>query len=313
MKKILIAVLVIIVLFLGFTYLYIPAQIEFQVRKYALVNPVAASRVLSFEKNWKDWWPQQDKIHPADSIYTFNKSKFIVDRELYNAFNIGIVKNDDTIHSLFSLVPTSADSTQLQWSAVLNSTANPFKRLNKYWNTNETKKEMETILSSLVSFLQNQENIYGMQIKKEIVQDTLLVFREKESDVYPSTASIYSLVNTLKNQIKKAGANQTNPPMMNVIAIGPGKYRVMVAIPIDKEFALNDSLSFKRMVRGWILVSDVKGGPTRINQAIIEMRNFVNDYSKIPIALPFESMITDRMAEPDTSKWTTRLYFPIVL
>ena len=79
------------------------------------------------------------------------------------------------------------------------------------------------------------------------------------------------------------------------------------------EFALTDSFSFKRMVKGWILVSDIKGGPARINQAIIEMRNFVNDYSKIPIALPFESMVTDRMAEPDTSKWTTRLYFPIVL
>jgi len=313
MKKTLIAVLAIIVLFLGFAYLYVPAQIEFQVRKYALVNPVAATRALSVEKNWKEWWPPQDRTHHEDSIYSFNNSVFTVDRELYNAFKIDIVKGDDTIHSLFNLVPTSADTTQLQWNAILNSSANPFKRLNKYWSTNETKREMETILSSLVSFLQKQENIYGMQIRREVVQDTLLVFREKISDAYPNTASIYSLVNTLKNQIKKAGANQTNPPMMNVIAIGPGKYRVMVAIPIDREFALNDSLSFKRMVRGWILVSDIKGGPTRINQAIIEMRNFVNDYSKIPIALPFESMITDRIAEPDTSKWTTRLYFPIVL
>jgi hypothetical protein len=165
----------------------------------------------------------------------------------------------------------------------------------------------------LASFLQNQENVYGMQIRREIVQDTLLVFKEQLNAVYPSTSEIYKIVNTLKDQIKKAGINETNPPMMNVIQLSSEKFRVMVAIPIDREFPLTDSLSFRRMVRGWILVSDIKGGPSRIKSATNEMRNFVNDYSKIPIALPFESMVTDRVAEQDTTKWLTRLYFPVVL
>ena len=313
MKKVLIAVAVVVVLFFVLVYFFIPSQVEFQVAKYAVVNPTAASRVLVDESNWRKWWPEPNQKQQADSEFHFNAASFTISRQLYNAFKIDILKKNDTIHSRFSLVPTSSDTTRLQWDAVLNTSANPFKRISKYWNANETKGEMDSILSSLASFLQNQENVYGMRIRREIVEDTLLVFKEQLSTTYPSMLQIYRIVNTLRDQIKKAGANETNPPMMNVIPLGVEKFRVMVAIPIDREFPLTDSLSFRRMVRGWILVSDIKGGPARIKAATNEMRNFVNDYSKIPIALPFESMVTDRVAEQDSTKWMTRLYFPIVL
>ena len=313
MKKVLIVVAVILLAFFLFVYLYIPSRFEFQVAKFAAVNPSAASRILFAENNWHNWWPEQDEKHKTDSVFHYKGASFTIDRQLYNAFKIDIVKKKDTLHSLFSLIPTSADTTQLLWSVILNTSPNPFKRLNKYRAANETKKEMEAIISSLQAFLQNQENVYGMRIRREIVQDTLLAFKEQVSNVDPSTEAIYEMVNELKDQIRKGGANETNPPMMNVIQLAPGKYRVMVAIPVNRTFVLADSVSFRRMVRGWILVSDIQGGPSRINRARIEMRNFVNDYSKIPIALPFESLITNRMVQQDTSKWVTRLYFPIVL
>jgi hypothetical protein len=312
MKKILLGALAIVLLFLVFVYFFIPSQIEFQVSEYVVVNPTAASRLLFAEKNWDKWWPPQNEKQPSDSEFHYKNASFTIERELYNAFKIDIVKREDSIHSILSLVPISADTTQLQWNALLNSTANPFKRMKKYWNIKETKAEMQFILSGLVIYLQNQENVYGMQIRREVVQDTLLVFKEKLSITYPTTSSIYEIVTELRDHIKLAGANETNPPMLNVIQLDQEKYRVMVAIPVDREFPVSDSLSFRRMVKGWILVSDIKGGPARIKQATIEMRNFVNDYSKIPIAVPFESMITDRIAERDTTKWTTRIYFPIV-
>ena len=313
MKKLLIAVVAIVVAFFVFVYFFIPAQIEFQVTKYAVVNPTAATRVLMVEKNWHKWWPQQKENHQPDSEFFFKNSSFTISHQLYNAFKIDVANKNDSIHSLLSVVPTSFDTTQLQWNAVLNTSSNPFKRIERYWGMSETKQEMEAILASLVSFLQKQENVYGMQIKREIVKDTLLVFKEEMTNAFPSTSSIYKLVGALKNHIKEAGANETNSPMMNVIELGPGKYRVMVAIPVDREFTATNSISFRRMVQGYILVSDITGGPVTIKNASIEMRTFVNDYSKIPIALPFELMVTDRIAEPDTSKWVTRLYFPIVL
>ena len=313
MKKVLIAVATVVLLFLVFVYFFIPAQLEFQVAKYAVVNPTAAGRVLFTEKNWQKWWPEPNKVQQPDSAFYFKNASFTIDRQLYNSVKIDIVREGDTVHSLFNLVPTSADTTQLLWNAIMNTSPNPFKRLKRYWSAKETRQDMGTILSSLTAFLQDQQNVYGMRIRREIVQDTLLVFKEQISDVYPSTATVYKMVNSLKDDIRKAGAMETNAPMMNVIHLGAEKFRVMVAIPVNREFTLSDSISFRRMVRGWILVADISGGPSTIKTATNEMRNFVNDYSKIPIALPFESMITDRLAEQDTAKWKTRLYFPIVL
>jgi hypothetical protein len=314
MKKILIALVTVVLLFFAFVYFYIPGQIEFKATKYAVVSPSAAVRVLSKEVNWHKWWPQQNEKHQADSIFQYENSSFIINRQLYNAFKIDIIKGEDSIHSLLNLVPTGFDSTQLHWNAVMISSLNPFKRLSKYWRVTETERQMEFILSSLAKFLEAQENIYGMQIRREIVQDTLLVFKEELSEVYPSTASVYGIVTKLRGEIKKAGASETNVPMLNVIEVEPGKYRVMVAIPVNREFALtDDSISFRRMVQGWILVSEIKGGPSVIKKAKSEMSNYVNDYSKIPIALPFESMVTNRLLETDTSNWKTRLYFPVVL
>jgi hypothetical protein len=38
----------------------------------------------------------------------------------------------------------------------------------------------------------------------------------------------------------------------------------------------------------------------------------VQDHQRVAPAIPFQSLVTDRTKQPDTSKWVTRLYWPIM-
>jgi hypothetical protein len=86
----------------------------------------------------------------------------------------------------------------------------------------------------------------------------------------------------------------------------------MVAIPVNKVLRDDDPFAFKRMVPGNILVAEVNGGKYTIEKALAEMELYIKENKLKPPAIPFESMITDRSREPDTSKWVTRIYYPIL-
>ena len=65
------------------------------------------------------------------------------------------------------------------------------------------------------------------------------------------------------------------------------------------------------MAPGKILVTEVKGGPHAIQVAYAQYEKYLQDYHRISPAIPFESLITERIAEPDTGKWVTRIYYPV--
>jgi len=313
MKKLLIAVVLIFLLCIGSSYLFIPSQIKIEESTLVTVNPQAALRTLSNKNNWNKWWPEAGEVNQADSQFYFRNTSYNIYQQTYSGFQIEIIKNPDSIYSLLNLLPLNMDTAKIQWSGLMQTSLNPLKRIKQYWQAAQVKREMHSLLSSLALFLQKQENVYGLRIRKEIVKDTLLVFKESLTNVPPTPSSVYKIVASLKSHIQKESANETNFPMLNAYEVGQNKYRIMVAIPIDREIPLADSIFFKRMVSGWILVSDVRGGPATIRNAYSELNNFITDYSKTPVARPFESMVTNREVEKDTSKWITRIYFPIVL
>ena len=313
MKKLVAGLIIVFLLFIACIYIFIPAQIGIDESVIAKVSPLAAGRMLVEEKNWHRWWPGTVNNKLADSQFVYNHSNFTIDQQSYNGFKIDISNQSDSVHSLLNLVPLHIDSLQLQWNGIMNASANPFKRLAQYRQLNEIGKDTRHILQALKSFLDKQENIYGIQISRELVKDTLLLSTKATFGVYPNVPAIYGLVNILRDEINKAGAKETNHPMLHVDQLGPKNYQAMVAIPVDKEILANRGFIFKRMVPGYILVADIKGGPASIDKAYTEMKNFMTDYSRVSIAIPFESMVTDRLNESDTSKWVTRIYFPVVL
>lgn len=171
---------------------------------------------------------------------------------------------------------------------------------------------MAGIFNSLQSFLGKNENIYGFAINRTTVTDTLLMTTKVNLIHYPSTTEVYNLITRLKQYIFRQGAKETNYPMLHILKTDSNRYQTMVAIPVDTVIENNENFVFKRMVPGNILVAEVKGGSHKIENAFAEMETYVKDHALTPPAIPFELLITNRMNEPDTVKWITRIYYPIL-
>ncbi len=65
------------------------------------------------------------------------------------------------------------------------------------------------------------------------------------------------------------------------------------------------------MFPGKILSTEIKGGEYAVETGFKELSNYISDNQLTSPAIPFQSLVTNRVMEPDTSKWITKLYYPI--
>jgi len=161
-------------------------------------------------------------------------------------------------------------------------------------------------------FLGENKNIYHLDIKHRLVMDTVMMSTREKFKKYPSTEDIYKMIEKVKKHIRKFNGRETNFPMLNVNVHNDSSYEAMVAIPVDHSLPDQGNIFLKRMLyQGNILEAEVKGGALRISQGFSDFKNYIMDNGKTPAAIPFEMLITNRSKEPDTSKWVTKLFYPI--
>jgi hypothetical protein len=86
----------------------------------------------------------------------------------------------------------------------------------------------------------------------------------------------------------------------------------MVAVPTVRRVPAPENIQFNRMVLGNILISEVKGGQNTVNTAFTQLKQFIEDSRHTTPAIPFQVLVTNRQTEPDTAKWVTKVYFPIL-
>jgi hypothetical protein len=138
----------------------------------------------------------------------------------------------------------------------------------------------------------------------------LLVESTHMTGQYPSTGDIYSLVKKLQRFILLHHGLVTGSPMVNIMEKG-GKFELRVAIPTNQPVSENDSITNRTLPGNKFLEAEVKGGDATVNEAMAQMNNYISDYHRTVMGIPFLSLETDRSAEPDSTKWMTRICYPI--
>ncbi len=312
MKKWFAGILILVAVFLGGSYLVIPSNLKITRISYINCTSGGGFRSLSAIENWRKWWPENPKGTPADTgrIFQYNNDTYQVGPLFRDAFKINIRHKSSRISSLFVIIPLSNDSMAVEWHTVLAMGVNPYKRLTRYLEADVIKSNMSAILDHMRQFLENSDNVYGIHISKISTKDTFLVATKSDFHSYPTTADIYRLVNNLKKYITLNNAVETDPPIMNITRNVDQDYTLMVAIPTNRELPGKDAIFYRRMVPGHFLELEVKGGNDAVNQAFKKMQNFISDHQQTVMAIPFESLVTDRSQEPDSLKWVTRIYQP---
>jgi hypothetical protein len=308
MKKIMISLLVFVALLLLFTYLFIPNNIQVKASVAVRARRPGLHRMLLDNGSVAKWWRGSNtggQFRLNDLTYAFHNNSISV-------LPVEITGKNINVSSSLYFIPILTDSTQLEWIGSLSVSRNPLDRLNAYFSARKIKKDMDDILQKLENFYKLPENIYGFVIKNEFVKDSILIVTSANSNGYPGNEFIYSLIGKLNKYATDRSAKQAGYPMLNISTSDSLNFDVKVALPINIPLPSTGDILLKRMLGGGnILVTEVKGGVGTTNLALAQLKNYADDFERIPPAIPFFSLVTDRLTEPDSSKWITRIYYPV--
>ncbi len=310
MKKWIAGVFLIIVISVIAVYIFIPAKQS--VTSQISINCVqtAAERILLSKGKLSSWWP--GKVN-SNNVHNYKNFRYRFNRVLLNGINATVTNDNDSLVGMIQIIPTDGITTLLQWSSPVVFSNNPVTRLMQYNNLVEYKKNLDGLFADIKNHLEKQENIYGFRVERKTVTDTVMISLKQTFNHYPNTPEVYAMINSLKQFISLNKAEETSYPMLNVHSEDSTSFDVMVAVPTKTAVKATCQFLLKKMIAGNILVAEIKGGIYTVKEAERQMVNYANDYKKMSPAIPYQSLITNRQLQPDTTKWVTRLYYPIFI
>lgn len=309
MKKWLLATLVVIVAALAAIYIFIPARLEVvQITTINCTTPGAYRHLITPNK-WKTWWPGTPS---TTNLLHFQNNSFAITKTLLNTLDVRILHNErPAVNSTLHLFPAAHDSTSIQWSCSVITSLNPIKRIQQYQYAVTIKNNMAAVLGFFKSFAEKKENIYGISLQETIYKDSLLISLKTSLSSYPSVKTIYSQINSLKEYSASYQAQPTGKPIMNITPLYPFGFQVMTALPIDRSIPASGPFIKQQIPLNRFLVTRVHGGDATANEALHQIQLYIQDYHRTLMALPFQQLVTDRSAEPDTTRWITDIYVPL--
>lgn len=295
------------ILFLAL-YLYVLLQRPLSKTILANTNSNSLIRFLSDEQKTAKWWNTYSK---SDAQRTITHARFL---RYYseNTINVQLAAGSRAINSEMRILPAGTDSSFIRWQVVAAPTKNPIRKIREFFLYKAIGKNMQKILLNMKTYTAKSENIYDLVIERRRVTDTLVVVTGSVLEKYPTTSYIYDQIARLRRYLQLHHVKEKSFPMLHVHKTSEGLFETDVGLPVDK--MIDDSgktFVMQRMIPGDILVAECTGGPAHIEKALAEMENYMLDYQKNSPAIPFELMVTDRLKQPDTSKWISYIYYPV--
>ena len=317
MKKIFIAIIIVIILLLGGIYVYVPDTLHVSAASTLHGTVTGSGRALLQKEKWATFWigekelTRDSMLTPKD-LFLYQEDTFRITTLFQNAVAITISNGTTRVNSMLKILPVKRDSIYLDWTYSDTTTSNPFKRVKQYQQAVTTKKNMEAVLQKIKQFLSTDENVYGISIAQTTTHDTTLVSTYSILNKYPATNDIYALIKKLQAYIATNKALQTGSPMLNITPLEQQQYKIRVALPTNKALNEQGDITYNRMVPGNFLTTTVTGGNATIDKAYRQMQYYFSDYQRTAMAIPFQVLVTDRSKQTDTTKWITKLYFPVM-
>jgi hypothetical protein len=309
MKKLFLGILIAVILFLSGVFIFIPNIVRLNAKATITASRAGLHRALLNKDNVAAWWP--GKV--SDHHFYFNDLEYKINNSNITVLPVGIGNSEIAVPSSLFFVPVVNDVTRLEWVAAMVTSYNPFKRLELYLKAKSIERDMNTIIQKMQGVYAASENIYGFDIKMDLVVDSNLIQTSAVNKGYPSTAFIYTLVNKLQAYAATQAANGTGYPMLNIKPLDSINFEVKVALPVDKLLPGSGDILQKRMLgRGNILVTEVTGGNAIAAKAFEQIKKYAEDYQRLAPAIPFYALVTNRLQQPDSTKWITKVYFPIM-
>lgn len=307
--------MLLVLLIIGFVIFsfVIPASISIKEESRIPVNSKAFTRVFLHEGPDLSWLANGRKNELPAGNFTYKGNNFSLLEKRATSLLYSIRHENDSLLAELVIIPFSSDSVALSFIGTANTGWNPVSRLQKGRWAKQVAADIRNLLQTLKSFYANEKNVYGFAIQRELVVDTALISISERSIAQPSTTTIYSMIDRLKSFARQNNAAPTGLPMLNVTTTAEGSYLTRVALPLNKRLKNEGDIQSKWMMgNGNILATEVKGGPASIQQAFTALEHYTSDHQWATAAIPYQSLVTDRKSEPDTNKWVTKVFWPVM-
>ncbi|NDA61558.1 MAG: AraC family transcriptional regulator [Chitinophagia bacterium] len=312
MKRFILIFTSIIIISLGAIYIFIPSRITITSAAIAAAPDVAIERVLMEEAHWPAWWKYCELSKFGSPNLSQPPFTLTLKEKFYKSLQFDInAPNQPTVSSRLTLVPLRKDSTGFEWSCQLEAGNNPIQRLLNYGKAREIKSLLDSCLQPCVRFFSNTENVYGIQIERTKLPDTLFVTAKKQFGTKPSQQDIYNLIKQIEGYIKTQGSKPSGSSIYNISQLTENQFQLMAGVPISLRIKENKPFEIKYMVPGSFLVTEVVGGEYSVQHSARQLKQYFQDYKKTSMAMSFTMLVTDRSLQPDSSRWITRLYEPV--
>jgi len=269
----------------------------------------AVLRRLTQPGGMATWWPG---TAGPDSAWSLGQGQFRF-REAYVA-SISLSARHGSLPTDLSIgAAGSTSATTLTLTANTRLSANPWVRLRETLAHGTVRADLEALLLQLAGRFANPDDLYRFHIEKQQVRDATLVSLKQDFDHYPGTEEVYALIARVRTHIAGKGARETNHPMLNIYPQEGGRrLTAQVAVPTDRELPAEGPFLLKRMLPGGnILMAEVRGGRSRVDSCLQALEDYVRDRNVMSPAIPFQSLVTDRTVEKDSTRWVTRVYYPV--
>ncbi|MEI8110634.1 MAG: hypothetical protein WCH59_06535 [Chitinophagia bacterium] len=312
MKRFILIFTSIIIISLGAIYIFIPSRITITSAAIAAAPDVAIERVLMEEAHWPAWWKYCELSKFGSPNLSQPPFTLTLKEKFYKSLQFDInAPNQPTVSSRLTLVPLRKDSTGFEWSCQLEAGNNPIQRLLNYRKAREIKSLLDSCLQPCVRFFSNTENVYGIQIERTKLPDTLFVTAKKQFSSKPNLKDINSLIKQIEGYIQKQGKKPSGSSIYNISQLTENQFQLMAGVPISVRIKENKPFEIKYMVPGSFLVTEVVGGEYSVQHSARQLKQYFQDYKKTSMAMSFIMLVTDRSLQPDSSHWITRLYEPV--
>lgn len=314
MRYLLPSLIIILILCVAGIYVFIPSQVAFSKVAIMKAKLNVANRFLMDQNRWGEWFPAASRTMPASADangYKYKDHFYAIARTMMNTAEVTISNEQTSLKSLVNMISLYEDSVAIEWKSELPESSGFTGRIKNYFRARQLQRDMGVILKYLENFLKDNDKVYGVHIHEIISRDSTLIATKTITTGHPATSDIYGMIGSLKKYIREQGARENNFPMMNVKKINETEFETMIAIPVNKYLEGNGALFPKRFVPWKVLTAEVKGGTRTVDEALHQMEIYITDYHREAMAIPFQSLITDRSTQPDTLKWITAIYTPV--
>jgi hypothetical protein len=162
MKKFLLGVFSFIVLLLICIYVFIPGDVEIAKTEYIRSSADEAYKALNNESNWKKWWPEIGVIkknNTGTELFFYKGYRFELTTQSGNSIELKIISDLSVADSRIVVNKYNSDSVVVNWRCDIKTGISPGKRVLKFREAKEIKKDMSDILSQLRTFLEEKKNI----------------------------------------------------------------------------------------------------------------------------------------------------------